>query len=120
MNILANAIDALEESCVRHQASGIGSPRSPTITIRTQRLTANRIQISITDNGPGISPAVQGKLFDPFFTTKEVGKGTGLGLSISYQIITECHGGILSCRSDPGQGTEFVIEIPQYQTVATA
>jgi signal transduction histidine kinase len=51
-------------------------------------------------------------LFDPFFTTKPVGKGTGLGLSISYQIVVEKHHGILKCLSQPGQGTEFWIEIP--------
>jgi signal transduction histidine kinase len=54
----------------------------------------------------------QQQLFDPFFTTKAVGKGTGLGLAISYQIIVEKHGGHLRCNSAPGQGAEFVIEIP--------
>ncbi|MEO1125516.1 MAG: GAF domain-containing protein [Cyanobacteria bacterium J06639_16] len=124
MNILANGIDALEESGVRRQtlevdrqALGIRSTQpsfsyAPTITIRTQHINPNRIRICITDNGPGVPPAVQAKLFDPFFTTKGVGKGTGLGLSISYQIITEHHGGTLSCQSEPWQGTQFVIEIP--------
>ncbi|MEO1353196.1 MAG: HAMP domain-containing sensor histidine kinase, partial [Cyanobacteria bacterium J06635_15] len=120
----ANGIDALEESCVRRQtlevdrqALGVRSTKpsfsyAPTITIRTQHISPDRIRICITDNGPGVPPAVQAKLFDPFFTTKGVGKGTGLGLSISYQIITEHHGGTLSCQSEPWQGTQFVIEIP--------
>jgi signal transduction histidine kinase len=55
---------------------------------------------------------VRRRVFDPFFTTKPVGSGTGLGLSISYQIVVEKHGGQLKCISAPGQGTEFIIEIP--------
>ena len=55
---------------------------------------------------------VSQKIFDPFFTTKPVGKGTGLGLSISYQIITEQHKGQLFCDTQPGQGSQFTIEIP--------
>lgn len=118
MNILVNAIDALEESWKGNQTSAqlAGSngekPPAPTIRIQTQQVSPNRIQIRMIDNGPGISSTAQSKLFDPFFTTKEVGKGTGLGLSISYQIITERHGGILYCQSEPRCGTEFVIEIP--------
>ncbi len=70
------------------------------------------VVIQITDNGPGISQALQSQIFDPFFTTKPMGKGTGLGLSISYHIVAEQHGGIFKCVSEPGQGTEFWIEIP--------
>ncbi|MCY7386084.1 MAG: histidine kinase, partial [Microcoleus sp. CAN_BIN18] len=51
-------------------------------------------------------------IFNPFFTTKPVGRGTGLGLSISYQIVVEKHQGVLKCVSQPGQGTQFSIEIP--------
>jgi signal transduction histidine kinase len=64
------------------------------------------------DNGVGMTEEVQKKLFNPFFTTKPVGKGTGLGLSISYQIVVEKHSGELQCFSIPGQGTEFIIDIP--------
>ena len=110
MNILVNALDALEE---KERRSNLEN--APTITISTQKINLNRIQICIADNGPGIPLTAQSKLFDPFFTTKEVGKGTGLGLSISYQIIAERHGGNLHCRSKPGEGTEFVIEIPIHQ-----
>jgi len=70
------------------------------------------VQIRIADNGPGIPAAIQKYLFEPFFTTKPIGKGTGLGLSISHQVVVEKHGGHLSYHSSPGQGTEFVIEIP--------
>ncbi|MBM0742348.1 hypothetical protein JOY44_12085 [Phormidium sp. CLA17] len=106
MNLLANAIDALEESIEATQ-----NP-APKITICTEVLNSDRIRIRIADNGPGIPEPVQQKLFDPFFTTKPVGRGTGLGLSISYQIITERHAGNLKCVSSPEQGAEFVLEIP--------
>jgi two-component system NtrC family sensor kinase len=108
MNLLANAIDALDEL---HQTGGNSS--QPTfIRIETAMIGSDRVSISIADNGAGMTEAVQQQLFDPFFTTKPLGKGTGLGLSISYQIVTEKHGGQLICRSAPGKGTEFRIEIP--------
>ena len=59
-----------------------------------------------------MTEAVQQKIFDSFFTTKPIGSGTGLGLSISYQIVVDKHKGLLTCNSSPGQGTEFVIDIP--------
>ncbi|WP_017653639.1 PAS domain-containing sensor histidine kinase [Fortiea contorta] len=109
MNILANAIDALEESL-------ISCPLSPEIRVYTQMLTPEEIIIRIIDNGPGMSETVHKRLFDPFYTTKPVGKGTGMGLSISYQIITERHRGSLKCISSPGQGAEFIIQIPVRQS----
>ncbi|MEP0874650.1 ATP-binding protein [Funiculus sociatus GB2-M2] len=92
----------------------IPNPQSPTPEIRicTELLNAERVVIKIKDNGSGMTANVRSRLFDPFFTTKTVGKGTGLGLSISYQIITQKHGGVLKCFSEPGQGAEFWIEIP--------
>lgn len=108
MNILSNAIDAL-------QTSGFPDLQKPTITISTSINNDNSISISIADNGVGIPEAIRSKLFDPFFTTKPVGKGTGLGLSISYQIVTEKHGGKIKCDSTLGQGTEFVVQIPVRQ-----
>jgi two-component system, NtrC family, sensor kinase len=111
MNILTNAIDALESSAVsNHQL--------PTITIRTFIGGGDAIAISISDNGVGIPKPICSKLFDAFFTTKPVGKGTGLGLSISHQIVTEKHGGRIECSSILGQGTEFVVEIPVGHLVA--
>ncbi|BAY27715.1 response regulator receiver sensor signal transduction histidine kinase [Calothrix sp. NIES-2100] len=103
MNLLSNAIDALEESRVNS---------TPKITIRTCVTNNNWITIAIADNGIGISEEIRSQLFDPFFTTKPIGKGTGLGLSISYQIITQKHNGKIYCYSTPGQGTEFIVEIP--------
>lgn len=105
MNILSNAIDALEEAAIV----------SPCITIRTTSIDHNWIAISITDNATGIPESIRSKLFDPFFTTKPIGKGTGLGLSISHQVITEKHGGKIECYSTLGQGTEFVLKIPVQQ-----
>ncbi|WP_414754613.1 sensor histidine kinase [Anabaena sp. CCY 9910] len=122
MNILANAIDALEESRVNSQESTVNNPKlltmdyglltKPQITIRTEALDDQWVVIHIADNGSGIKEDIMGRIYDPFFTTKEVGKGTGLGMAISHQIIVERHHGILKCRSQPGQGTEFWIQIP--------
>ena len=106
MNLLANAIDALEEGLIK------GDVSTPQIKITTEILNNDYIAIHIIDNGTGIPEGIQQKLFDPFFTTKPIGVGTGLGLSISYQIIVDRHGGQLHCFSKSGEGTEFVIEIP--------
>ena len=114
MNILANAIDALEEyNCNRSLTDIKDNPNC--ITIQTQRKGKDWISIAIADNGPGIPEAVRSKIFETFFTTKEVGKGTGLGLSISYEIIVKKHAGYLRCISDIGEGTTFLIEIPVRQ-----
>ncbi|MHC5740787.1 MAG: sensor histidine kinase [Nostoc sp.] len=110
MNIISNAIDALDNYDSRGAIAEIHANPN-IITITTEIIETNCV-IRIADNGSGITEAVKERLFDPFFTTKPVGKGTGLGLSISYQIVVEKHGGTLRCVSEPGQGTEFWIEIP--------
>lgn len=115
MNILTNAIDALEENNTNCTFQDIQANPNQ-ITIRTSVLDTGWVQIAIADNGPGIPESLQQRIFDPFFTTKPIGKGTGMGMSISYQIITEKHGGSLKCYSEPNQGTEFVIQIPVQQT----
>ncbi|BAZ31653.1 putative histidine kinase [Cylindrospermum sp. NIES-4074] len=112
LNILANAIDALEESVVKSKTTN----NNPEIRICTEMPDAQQIVIRIADNGLGVSEQVRPRLFDPFYTTKAVGKGTGMGLFICYQIITERHGGSLSCISFPKKGAEFVIEIPLRQS----
>ena len=114
MNLLANAIDALEEYNQKRTAEEIKA-KPARIRISTSTINQEWVEISISDNGVGMSKEMYSHIFDPFFTTKPVGKGTGLGLSISYQIITEKHGGKLYCHSEPGEGTEFVIEIPLSQ-----
>lgn len=112
MNIICNAIDALEEDY--EQRSPTEPNIVPSITIRT---TAQKdtVLIDIGDNGPGMTETVKHQLFNPFFTTKKVGAGTGLGLAISYQIVVEKHNGQLQCLSTPGEGTHFLIEIPILQ-----
>lgn len=113
MNILTNAIDALEEVAGSGQrVVNKQDSLSPTITIRTAYVDTNWVEIAIADNGSGIPQDIQQRIFDPFFTTKPVGKGTGMGMSISYQIVTEKHDGKLKCFSTYGGGTEFVIQIP--------
>jgi two-component system NtrC family sensor kinase len=130
MNILNNAIDALENcdnkpiwTDLKPLTADLQStPRliqiSTEVVDISTRLKAESSQnlqsavIRIADNGPGIPHGVRQRIFDPFFTTKAVGDGTGLGLSISYQIVVEKHGGNLQCISQPGMGTEFLVEIP--------
>ncbi|PZO41695.1 MAG: hypothetical protein DCF19_09040 [Pseudanabaena frigida] len=128
MNLLTNAIDALEEDA---QENGVWQMvddkpewfredgKVSTISIQTeiQKTDQNgdRLTVKISDNAKGIPEELRTRLFDLFFTTKAVGKGTGLGLSISYQIITENHGGKLSFSSEVGKGTEFTIDIPLTQ-----
>ena len=114
MNILSNALDALDSYNQQRQLDENRVDPS-TITIRTLELNPDYIAVGIADNGPGITQEVRTRIFDPFFTTKPVGKGTGLGLSISYQIVVDKHRGSILCKSEPGQGTEFWIEIPVRQ-----
>ncbi|NDJ17503.1 GAF domain-containing protein [Myxacorys almedinensis] len=109
MNVLSNAIDALEIGVKE------GCDRAPMISIHTERLSSDRIAICIKDNGLGIPPNVKAKIFEPFFTTKPIGKGTGMGLSISYEIVVGKHGGVFKCDSDSTEGTEFWIEVPIQQ-----
>ncbi|WP_414545873.1 sensor histidine kinase [Nostoc sp. CCY0012] len=125
MNIIANAIDALEDSLLSTRLSMVNekttnngqlTTENPQIHISTDIISNDWVEIRIADNGLGMDEKVKAKLFDPFFTTKDVGKGTGLGLSISYRIISELHGGKIYCHSAPGAGAEFVIQIPIRQS----
>ena len=111
MNLLGNAIDALEESNQgRHYASKVVNQ----ITIKRPTFLLDKRQavICIKDNGVGMSEAVREKIFDELFTTKEVGKGTGLGLAIARQIVVEKHGGTIEVNSVLREGTEFTILLP--------
>jgi len=101
LNLIKNASDMMDEA--------------GNIWIKTYRDTTHFI-ISIRDDGPGIPKEIQDKIFDPFFSTKGVGKGTGLGLSVSYNIIKNHHG-VLTLKSEPGEGAEFKIEIPLKQVM---
>jgi signal transduction histidine kinase len=103
INFIQNAIDAMatkeyaegESACIR-------------LTAYTRR---NKVIFSIKDNGPGIPQGIRDKIFDPFFTTKDVGQGMGLGLSICNRIIAD-HGGRIEVMSEPGQFTDFILELP--------
>jgi signal transduction histidine kinase len=106
MNIINNSIDALSEATGNEKGQ---------ILIRTSINESDWVVVAIADNGSGMSQEIQQRIFDPFFTTKPVGKGTGLGLSISYQLVVEKHNGQLKCISAPGEGTQFIIEIPVQQ-----
>ncbi|MEH2055483.1 MAG: hybrid sensor histidine kinase/response regulator [Nostoc sp.] len=108
MNILANAIDALDEAIIQGKISNV----IPQIKIATEIDSKQLVVIRIADNGVGIPERLKKRLFEPLFTTKNVGKGTGLGLSIAYQIVVEKHKGVLDVNSQPGVGTEFIIKIP--------
>lgn len=125
MNLLSNAIDALENHpdpriiMIRTELAmrDLGMNYSSETLQTEQSFVPNPyIIVRIADNGPGMTEEVSRRLFDPFFTTKPLGKNKGLGLSISYQIVVEKHGGQLRCVSSPGEGTEFIIEIPVQQT----
>ncbi|MEP0745985.1 MULTISPECIES: ATP-binding protein [unclassified Coleofasciculus] len=106
MNIINNSIDALSEATGNEKKQ---------IFIRTSINESDWVVVAIADNGSGMNQEIQQRIFDPFFTTKPVGKGTGLGLSISYQLVVEKHNGQLKCISAPGEGAQFIIEIPVRQ-----
>lgn len=110
MNILANAIDSLEES--NHGFSFAQIEVNPNCILIQTNCEGDRVTIQIKDNGIGMSDAVKERIFDYLFTTKAVGQGTGLGLSIVRQIILENHGGTLEVHSRPQQGAEFIISLP--------
>ncbi len=121
MNLLSNAVDALDSS--QWSTTDNEQSATPCITIHTEVFssengvtptiepTMDRVRICVADNGSGFPEDIKERIFDPFFTTKPVGQGTGLGLSISHQIVHK-HGGSFQCLSKPGQGTTFCIEIP--------
>lgn len=110
MNLIANSIDALEESNPGRSLQEMKTHPNR-ITIQTEA-TSDSVIIRIADNGKGMSEEVKHRIFEQGFTTKAVGKGTGLGLAIAHQIIEEKHSGTLTCHSQPRKGTTFVIAIP--------
>ena len=106
LNLFGNAFYAVQK---RQQMGQAGY--APTVSVSTQRENGH-VQIRVSDNGTGMSPAVQAKIFQPFFTTKPTGEGTGLGLSLSHDIIAQGHGGKLAVESQEGEGTTFLVEFP--------
>lgn len=118
MNLLTNAVDAIDEKWDALKASDREAWLCfhPQIIIRTEIGEGDRVNLHFTDNGIGIPDNIKRRMHDPFFTTKPVGKGTGLGMSISYQIIVERHRGQLNCVSTPGKCTRFMIDLPIEQS----
>jgi two-component system, NtrC family, sensor kinase len=114
MNIISNALDALEE--IKSKQPQETNCSLAQIVITTERLDSHWVIVRIADNGSGMPPSVQERIFEAFFTTKPMGVGTGLGLAISRQIIEEKHGGQLACKSEAGLGTEFAITLPITQS----
>ncbi len=112
MNILANAIDVFDEAAQQSTFAEL-KDKTQAITVKTAVVPDKKaVEIRIKDNGKGMPETVRARIFDHLFTTKGVGKGTGLGLAITQQIIVEAHGGTLDVQSQPGQGTEFCIQLP--------
>ncbi len=111
MNLLANAIDALEEGNRNHSLADLKANPNR-ITIALTSADQQSVQIQIADNGLGMPADVRSRIFDHLFTTKAVGKGTGLGLAIARQIIVEKHHGTITVDSTPGQGTTFTLQLP--------
>jgi len=122
MNVLTNAIDALEDAFVNNNLSSHGGDKEEPVKCGQIRIVTEicpgekAVAVRIEDNGCGMTQTVRQKIFEPFFTTKPVGKGAGIGLTISHEIAVEQHGGKLTCNSAPGEGTELIIEIPLNQT----
>jgi len=122
MNVLTNAIDALEDAFVNNNLSSHGRDKEEPVKCGQIRIVTEicpgekAVAVRIKDNGCGMTQTVRQKIFEPFFTTKLVGKGAGIGLTISHEIAVEQHGGKLTCISAPGEGTELIIEIPLKQT----
>ncbi|UNU26984.1 ATP-binding protein [Microcoleus vaginatus] len=125
MNVLTNAIDALEDGFVNNNLSSHCAGEEESVKCGQIRLVTEicpgekAVAVRIKDNGWGMTQIVRQKIFEPFFTTKQVGKGAGIGLAISHEIVVEQHGGKLTCISAPGEGTELIIEIPLSQTHPT-
>uniref|UniRef100_UPI00342CBF63 trifunctional serine/threonine-protein kinase/ATP-binding protein/sensor histidine kinase n=1 Tax=Okeania sp. SIO2F4 TaxID=2607790 RepID=UPI00342CBF63 len=112
MNLLANAIDALDQSNAGKTYQEIEKEHNR-ITMGTALSEKKKsVIVQISDNGMGMPEEVKARIFDQGFTTKEVGKGTGLGMAIARQIVEEKHGGKIICDSELGKGTEFIISLP--------
>jgi signal transduction histidine kinase len=106
LNLINNAFHAVTEK----EKEG-GANYEPTVSVFTKR-AADKIEVTVKDNGNGIPQKVLDKIFQPFFTTKPAGQGTGLGLSLSYDIITKGHGGELKVETKEGEGSVFIISLP--------
>ena len=106
LNLINNAFYAVNEKAKLRADS-----YEPLVSVNTKR-KGNKVEIKIEDNGNGIPQKILDKIFQPFFTTKPTGEGTGLGLSLSYDII-KAHGGEIKVETREGEGSEFIVQLPQ-------
>jgi signal transduction histidine kinase len=111
LNLINNAFYAVTDKNLSGFSNLTGLEYKPTVIVSTKRLE-NAVEIRVRDNGPGIPEEIKDKIFQPFFTTKPTGQGTGLGLSLSYDIV-KAHGGELKLETKEGEGTEFIIVLPE-------
>ena len=124
LNLITNAFYAVSTFTTKSPEGDL--PYTPTVTVSTRKISlshphsvahrigdlgAKRVEVTVSDNGPGIPASALDKIFQPFFTTKPTGQGTGLGLSLSYDIV-KAHGGELSVETKEGEGTTFIIRLP--------
>ncbi len=105
LNLINNAFYAVSEKAKKNT-----SGYEPNVIVSTKKIN-EKIEICIKDNGNGIPDSIKEKIFQPFFTTKPTGQGTGLGLSLSYDIV-KAHGGEIKVTTKEGEGTEFIIQLP--------
>jgi signal transduction histidine kinase len=110
LNLINNAFYAVDEKKKHASASSAENGYEPIVTVST-KTSHGKVEIKVSDNGNGIPQKMLDKIFQPFFTTKPTGQGTGLGLSLSYDII-KAHGGELKVETKEGEGSEFIIELP--------
>jgi signal transduction histidine kinase len=109
LNLITNAFYAVNEQ--KTAFAKANKEYAPTVSIITKK-EGNTVRIIVKDNGNGMPQEIVDKIFQPFFTTKPTGEGTGLGLSMSYDIVSQGHGGTLNVNTQKGEGTEFIISIP--------
>jgi signal transduction histidine kinase len=110
VNLINNAFYAVDEKKKHASTSSAQNGYEPIVTVST-KTNNGKVEIKVSDNGNGIPQKMLDKIFQPFFTTKPTGQGTGLGLSLSYDII-KAHGGELKVETKEGEGSEFIIELP--------
>jgi len=108
LNMISNGFYA----ATRRRAETNGADYEPTLSASTKNL-GERVEITIRDNGTGMTSDVKEKMFNPFFTTKPTGEGTGLGLSISHDIIVKQHGGSIEVETQPDKFTEIRVILPR-------
>jgi signal transduction histidine kinase len=110
LNLINNAFYAVKEKAKQNIAE-----YQPSVTVKTKKI-ADRILISVADNGDGIPQKISDKIFQPFFTTKPTGLGTGLGLSLAYDIV-RAHRGEIKVETKEGEGSEFILQLPTGENV---